>query len=69
MKEAGWCSLRSVDIADDERCDPADPMLFRLVNAVLASGRVELLHLGPPGKSFSVAVSPPQRSPSVPYGL
>ena len=69
MEKVGWCSLRPVDIADDERCDLADPMFFRMVHAVLASGRVELLHLGPPCASFSVAVSPPQRSPSEPYGL
>ena len=59
MEKVGWCSLRPVDIADDERCDLADPMFFRMVHAVLASGRVELLHLGPPCAYFSVAVSPP----------
>ena len=69
MEKVGWCSLLPVDIADDERCDLADPMFFRMVHAVLASGRVELLHLGPPCASFSVAVSPPQRSPSEPYGI
>ncbi len=52
MEKVGWCSLRPVDIVDDKRCDLADPMFFRVVHAVLASGRVELLHLGPPCASF-----------------
>ena len=52
MEKVGWCSLCPVDIAYDDLCDLVDPTFFRLAHAVLASGRVELLHVGPPCASF-----------------